>query len=129
MNDKTIEALVQTTIQTQIIQAFNEAPQAIEFLVQSALKQEVDQYGSKPSGYHDKKMPFLEWAVGDTIRRIARGAIDQAVEARRPEIEGAVKAALTAEAVVQAMIDRVLGTLKEDYRVQISFKDDEDKRR
>lgn len=129
MTDTTIKTLVETTLQAQIVQAFNNAPDAIDMLVKAALNQEVDQYGYKPEYHTTNKMPYLQYLVGDTIRRIARASVEQAVDARKSDIEVAVRNALTADAVVQAMIERVLGTLKEDYRLQISFKDDEDKRR
>ena len=128
MNDQ-IKTLVETTIQTQILQAFKDAPEAIDALVQAALEQPVNQYGQKPDAYAREAMPYLTWLVGDTIRQIARVAVVQTVEERRTEIETAVRSAVQAESLVQAMVQKVLGALDTDHKVQITFTDERQKDR
>lgn len=123
-NDE-IQALVQATIQSKVIQAFNDAPEAIDLLVKAALSKEVDQYGAKPDYNSRIKMPYLEWLVGETIRRVARDAVQEAVKAREATIKEAVKKAISADAMVDGLTKKIMGTLDEEYKVNISFADEE----
>lgn len=122
-----ISALVKTTIETQIVQAFRDAPSVIDELVKAALGQEVNQFGGSPDRYGDKKMPYLTWLVGDTIRNVAKNAVSSAVEERKFEIQEAVKRAISADRLVDALTQKILGAVSEDYRVNIQFADEEKK--
>ncbi|MCW0979398.1 hypothetical protein OK142_01135 [Agrobacterium sp. BT-220-3] len=122
MNNE-IEALVQTTLQAQIIRAFKDAPEAIDALVKSALEMEVDQHGGKPDYHSRQKMPYLAWLVGDQIRNLARAAVIEAVDARREEIKSAVLKAVSAEKLVEGLTETILGTMSESYRMTINFAD------
>jgi hypothetical protein len=116
-----IKELTRTLIQTRVIQAFKDAPEAIDALVVAALSQEVNQYGGKPEGYYGTKMPYLEFLVGQTIRAVATGAVKAAVEERQAEIEAAVRRAVSADALVDSVAKKMLGTLAEDWKLQITF--------
>ena len=119
-----IGLLVNASIQAKIIQAFHEAPEAIDKLVEAALGQEVNEHGHKPDGYSRNKMPYLEWLVGHTIRNVARAAVIEAVKAREADIEAAVRKAVQADDMVDALMKKILGTLGQEYKVAITFADE-----
>ncbi len=112
--------LVQTAIQVKIVQAFNDAPEAIDMLVKAALSKEVNEYGSQPE-YRDKKFTYLEYLVGDIIRRVAKESVTEAVKKRESEIKLAVQKAISADDLVTALTKAILGAVNEDYRVNINF--------
>lgn len=119
-----IGLLVSASIQARIIQAFHEAPEAIDKLVEAALGQEVNEHGHKPDSWSHNKMPYLEWLVGNTIRNIARAAVIGAVEERKADIETAVRKAVQSEDMVAALMTNILGTLGEEYKMNITFADE-----
>jgi len=124
MEDKEIKALVSASLHTKIIQAFNEAPEAIDMLVSAAISEEVNEHGERPDFHSKRRMPYLEWLVGETIRRIARDAVIETVENRRDEIKAAVSRAVTADSFVDGLTGKLLGTISEEWRVSITFKDE-----
>lgn len=89
-----IEKLLKTTIQAKVVEAFNAAPEVIEKLVLAAFAKPVNEYGAPPSGYHDKKMPYLEWLVGDEIRKAARDCVVAYMQEHREQIHAKIREAL-----------------------------------
>lgn len=122
MNDE-IQTLVQTTLQAQIIRAFKDAPEAIDVLVKSAIEQEVNEYGGKPEYHSRQKMPYLTWLVGEEIRKVARAAVTEAIASREAEIKASVAVAITADKLVDGLTSAILGSIRDDYRVEIKFAD------
>lgn len=127
MNDtpeSEISALVTATIQSKVIQALRDAPRAIDELVQAALKKPVNEHGGNPRySTEPGTMPYLEWLVGEAIRDAARKAVTEAVKERAPEIHAAVREAISADKMVDALSDAILGSIKEGYRIDIRFVD------
>lgn len=121
-----IKSLVEQSIQTQIIRAFKEAPEAIDALVTAALSQEVNEHGGKPDGWSKSKMPYLEFLVGNTIRAVAREAVKEAIAAREDEIKAAVQRAVSADAMVDGLVQKIMGTLEHEYRINVQFADEKD---
>ena len=124
-----IAQLVQTVLHTKIIQAFHDAPEAIDRLVEAALSHEVSEHGGKPDAFSRKRMPYLEWIVGETIRSAARSAVQDVVKEREAEIRDAVRQALTAEKIVDGLIAKILGAIDQDFRVTVQFADEDRNRR
>ncbi len=120
-----VEAMVKTTIQAKIVQAFRDTPEAIDKLVEAALSKNVDEHGMKPDRYGRAEMPYLEWLVGDTIRHVARGAVVETIKAREPEIREAVVRAVSSDAIVDGLMKKILGTLDQDYKINVNFLDEE----
>ncbi len=118
-----IKALIETTLKAEIAKALNQAPEAIEKLVQAALSQPVYSNGEIESrGYSPgNKMPYLDWLVGSEIRRATEGAVRDAVAACEPSIKAEVAKRLNAENVVDAFTEQILGTVKEDWRLNVNF--------
>ena len=116
-----IEALVQTTIQAKIVQAFNDAPEAIDKLVQAALNKQVNEHGGKPDSWSRSKMPYLEWLVGEEIRTVARDSVIQVIKSREGDIREAVERAISADTLVDGLIKKLLGALEQDYKVSVQF--------
>lgn len=118
-----IDAMVKTIIQTQVLQALRSAPDAVEAMVQAALSKPVDEH----SGRHDdrsygKKIPYLEWIVGDAIRQAATQAVLETIAAMKPQIAELVRAKLQGEDIVSAFAKAVTKAVDEDWRIDVEFK-------
>ena len=114
-----INEMVKGLIQTQVIQALNSAPEAIEKLVKAALSRPVDQSG-KFDGYGNK-MPYLDWLVGEEIRSAARNAVHTVLAERASEIEQVVRDALSAEDTAKAVTKAVVGAAEREWSIKVSF--------
>lgn len=113
MDKREIEELVKTSIQTKIIQAFKETPEAIDMLVKSALNKEVDENGCSPNAlYSRKKMPYLEFLVGQMIRDIARVEVEKIINDRRSEIADIITKKLLNDDCINSMTDNINITFK-----------------
>lgn len=121
-----IKSLVEQSMQVMIVRAFKEAPEAIDALVTAALSQEVDEFGGKPDYHSRKKMPYLEFLVGNTIRQVARAAVVEAVQSRESDIKEAVQKAVSADKIVDGCVETILGALKQDYRISVQFADEKE---
>jgi hypothetical protein len=119
-----IKALVEATLQAKIVQAFHDAPEAIDKLVQAALGVKVNENGGRPDGYGRREMPYLEWLVGDTIRRVARGAVETAVKQREEDIRATVASRLSSDAVVDSLVKKIVGVTTDDWRINVTFADE-----
>jgi hypothetical protein len=116
-----IQQLTKALIEAKVIQAFKDTPEAIDALVQAALSQPVSEYGGKPDAWSSNKMPYLTWLVGDVIRAVARDAVIATVKAREPEIHEAIRKAVSADALVDSVAQKMLGALAEDWKLVINF--------
>lgn len=119
MND--IETLLKATIQTKVIEAFNSAPDVVEKLVEAALSKEVDQHGGKPD-YHSKKMPYMEWLVGNEIRNAVCACVREYVEQHGDEIRGRVKQAMESSDFTKPMVDALSEVLSKTYNWTVDLK-------
>ena len=108
MND--IEALLKTTIQMKVVEAFNQAPEMIDKLVEAAISKEVDEHGGKPSGYGSKKLPYMEWLVGEEIRKAITSAVKEYVQQNKEAIDARVKKAME-DADLVTPITKMLSTV------------------
>jgi len=129
MNDEAIKELVQNSIQVSIVKALNETPEAIDALVQAALQKEVNEHGDKPDYRSERKMPWLEWCVGEHIRNAARSAIIEAVKLRDEDIKTAIQEKINADSVVDSMIKSILGMIDREWSLEITFADKETRKR
>jgi hypothetical protein len=120
MAENEIETLVRTTLQTKIISALKDAPEAIEAMIEAALSKPVDEHGGRPTGY-GTKVPYLEYLTGEIIRNAAAVAIRKVVADMEPQIDAAVRKRLTADDVAKALVETALGVTKEDWRLNITF--------
>lgn len=115
--------VAKTLIQTKVVQALQETPDYIETLVRAAMSQEVNQYGSPPTGYGNTKMPWLEWKCGDVLRQIATQYIHEIVSQNEPEIREAVKKAMSSEDIVSAFAKAVIdNTQSVGWSVEVNIK-------
>lgn len=114
-----IETIVKTLIQTEVVKALNNAPDAIEKLVKAALSRPVDITG-KVDGYGNK-MPYLDYLVGNEIRAAAQDAVRKVIAEHASTIEAKVREGLSAESVVAAMTKAIVGAAEHDYLIKVSF--------
>lgn len=112
-----IEAMIRTTIQAKVIEAFNAAPEAIEKLIAAALEQKVDQYGMKPEGYRrDEAIPYLDWLVGSEIRMATQGAVREYITEHKETIKAQIAQAIGKADFASAIGERMADVLAEDHR-------------
>lgn len=119
MSADNINELIKSIIETQIIQALNSAPDAIEKLVKAALSRPVDRAG-KFDGYGDK-MPYLDYMVGEEIRRAAEAAVRKVVAESAGKIEDLVRNGLTSDSVVAAVTKSFVDAAAQEWRINVKF--------
>lgn len=119
MADETVAAMVNAVIQAAIVRALNEAPDAVEKLVLASISKPVDEMG-KPDGYGPKK-PYLDYIVGEEIRRATRLAVGKIIQEQVPMIEEQVRKGLSAESVVAAVTRAFVKASDEAYRINVEF--------
>ena len=117
-----IEELLKATIQTKVIEAFNEAPEVVEKLVQAALSKEVDEHGGKPGGYGATKMPYMEWLVGNEIRTAVAANVREYVEAHQAEIAARVQTAMESTEFAKPLAEKLAEVMSQAYNWQIDLK-------
>lgn len=123
-SDENIETLVKGIIETQVITALNNAPEAVEKLVKAALSKPVDSLG-KFDGY-GTKMPYLDWLVGDEIRRAAEAAVRKIVNESSGMIEQKVREGLTQDTIVSAIVKSFVGVAESSWKINVSFAADKE---
>lgn len=122
MSNTDIEALIKTTIQTKVIEAFNQAPEMVEKMIEAAFSKEVNQHGGKPDAWASDKMPWLEWLVGEQIRRAAQDVMKEYIQSNKHLIEDKVKRAVVG-ADFGVQIGGALGqVLAQDYNWTVELK-------
>lgn len=115
-----VSLIVKSIIETQIIQALNNSPDAIEKMVKAALSRPVDKSGD-PNSFSSNKVPFLEWLVGNEIRHAAQIAVGKIVKEQTSRIEAEVRKGLTAESVVSAVTKAFVRATDQDWRINVTF--------
>ena len=118
-----IDVMVRTLIQTQVVQALNSAPDAVEAMVKAALLKPVDADTGRADGY-GRKVSYLEWMTGDMIRIAAGEAVRKVLVERAVDIEAAVREALSQQTIVDGLTKLIVGTVEESWRIDVRFERD-----
>ena len=124
MNDN-IKAIIETTLKAEIVKALNSAPDAIEKLVTAAISQPVDSHTGSTGGY-GSKVPYLDFLVGDEIRRAARDAVHEVFAAKADLVKEAVKRKFSADDMVEAFAKAVINASAQDWKITVKFEGDRD---
>lgn len=119
MSADNINEMIKGIIEAQVIQALNSAPEAIEKLVKAALSRPFDASG-KYDGYGNK-MPYLDYMVGEEIRRAATDAVRKVVADSADKIEAEVRKGLNSESIVASMTKSFTQAASENWRINVSF--------
>ena len=132
MANETLESTIKTLLEAQIIQALNSAPEAIEKMVKAALAKPVDANGYS-EGQRDYTsyrgtMPYLDWMVGQEIRNAAQAAAKKVIQEKMPDIEAEVRKGLSSESVVAAITKSLVGAAANDWRINVSFEAEKERR-
>ena len=117
--NKEIEAIINTTLQTQILQALKSAPEAIEAMVMAAISEPVSRDGTI-RGYGDK-VPFLEYIVGETLRNALRRAVVEEMNGRYEEIKLVVAQRLSSVEIADAVTKAIVGTAANEWNISVKF--------
>ena len=120
---KDIEEILRATIQTKVVEAFNTTPEVIDKLVEAALSKEVNSYGSKPSAYDSRdKMPYMEWLVGEEIRKAVQQCVSDYVNANIETIKSRVQKSIMKADYGKSLADTVARVMSESYNWRVDFK-------
>lgn len=127
MND--IEAILKATIQTKVIEAFNQTPDMIEKLVQGALSKDVNENGQPPSSsrYNEETMPYMDWLVGNEIRMAVHEVVRDHVATNKVQIREKVENAIGMSDFARPLGETIAKVLSEDWRWSVDLKIEEDK--
>ncbi len=123
-NDE-LKAVVETTLKAQILKAFNDAPQAINKLVLAAIEAPVDRHTGQRSSYIANPVPYLDYVVGDEIRRVAERVVREVLTAKEDEIRAVITAKLSTSDMIDAFVKKVLSVTTEDWRIKVVFGGDQ----
>lgn len=86
-----IETLLKAAIQTKVIEAFNTTPEMVEKMVRAAFEKKVGEQGMPSTGrYGEKEMPFIDWLVGEEIRKAASEAVRDYMTQHREAVKAKV---------------------------------------
>ncbi|HDS1139620.1 TPA: hypothetical protein QDZ75_003691 [Stenotrophomonas maltophilia] len=90
-----IEPIIQANITAAIAQALGGSANVLEKAVSTILATQVDSEG-KPSNYHHSShKTWLDWAIGDAIRKAARAAIEEQIGTLQVALKEQMVAQLT----------------------------------
>ena len=88
-----INPIIEANIQAAVAQALGPVSNRISEFVTTVLRMNVDSEG-KPSSYGNSK-PWIDWAIGDALRRAAKAAIDEQVEKLKDQMKAHIATELT----------------------------------
>lgn len=114
-----IQSMVRTIIETEIVKALNTPEDTIEKLVKAALSRPVDRNG-KLDGY-GSTTPYIDWMIGEEIRRAAEQAVRRVVSESADKIEAQVRAGLSSDSVVDAVVKSLVGAAAQEWRISVKF--------
>lgn len=90
-----IQPIIQANITAAIAQALGGSANVLEKAISTILSTQVDGEG-KPSSYsHHSHRSWLDWAVGDAIRKAARAAIEEQIGTLQSALKEQMVAQLT----------------------------------
>lgn len=115
-----IEALLKQSIQMKVVEAFNETPQMIDKLVKAALEKEVDMYGDKPS-YKGDGMPYMDYLVGDEIRKAISICVKEYVAENKETIKGIVAKSINQADFGTSLSNTIADVLSEEWRWKVNL--------
>lgn len=115
-----IETMLKTAIQMKVVEAFNSTPDMVEKLVEAALSKEVDQFGGKPD-YHSKKMPYMEFLVGQEIRKAVTESVAEYVKTHKEQITERVRVAMESSDFAKPVSEKVAQIMSENYNWTIAL--------
>lgn len=116
-----IQEILNSAIKTKVVEAFNQTPDMIEKLVRAAFEKEVDQYGTKPTGYGAEKMPWIDWLVGDEIRNAAQEAVKDYMAEHKEAVQAKVKSAIENGDFGNQIGDTIARIMADEYRWSFSI--------
>lgn len=123
-----VKAVIETTLKAEIVKALNAAPDAIEKLVTAAISAEVgDRSGNMKPEYYEKKVPYLDFLIGEEVRRAAESAVKEVFASRAEEIKAAVKKRFSADDIVDGFARHLIEVGNQDWRIDVKFKSDKDR--
>lgn len=117
-----MKEVVKAIIEAQIVTALKETPDFVEGLVKAAmLDHKVDRENGRGDGYSSNKVTYLDYLVGQTIRDAARSSVAKILGEMMPEIEAAVRKAMSADDVAAAMAKAVIRSAEQEWAIKVSF--------
>lgn len=122
MENKQLQEIINTTIQTQIVAALNEAPEVIEKLILASLSAKVDDSGRIPQYPSHAKKTYLEFLVGDEIRKFTQKLVQEYLEQNKERFSQKIKETLESGTFSTDLSKVVSDILCENYRWSINLK-------
>lgn len=122
-----ITAMVKASIEAKIIEAFNDGPDLVEKLVHAALGKQVNEFGGEPRGYSETKMPYMEYLVGEEIRKATKEVISEYVAQHKDTIKLKVRQSLATADMGSPFAEKIADLMAESYNwsVQLNLTDKE----
>lgn len=116
--------LAKQAISAHIVKGMASSPELVAQIVAGALTRKVNSEGKVDNYQHHNTQPFLQFVTEDLIRKAALEALQQHVEAMKPDIVKAVAAELkkAAPAIALALVEGFAANAKDRYGMQVGVK-------
>ena len=122
-----IEEILKAAIQTKVVEAFNQTPEMIDKLVEAAISKEVNEHGGKPASYGDKRMPYMEWLVGEEIRKAIAESVREYVNQNSDLIRERVAKSISNAEFGNSLAETLTKILSDEWRWSVDLKVSQDK--
>lgn len=124
------KAIIEASLKAEIIKAFNNAPEAIDKMLSAILNKECYENGSFEKGsytpYDAKKLPYIDWLVGQEVRRVAELAVREIVADNKDKIRASVAQRMSADDLVDAFAKHLIQSADQNWRINVKFAPDKD---
>lgn len=120
--DDTIKNIITTTIQTKVIEALNDTPEAVGKLIEAAVNRPVGQDGRYSTSAYNT-VPYIEWLVGDEIRTAAHQIVKDVLrEYGQDQLAAIIRSKLSADKIAEAFAESVVGAAGREWDISVQFR-------
>lgn len=113
-----INPIIQAHVNEAVIRALDGPQQLVTRAIAGVLQTNVDSEG-KPSSYGSSR-PWIDWVIGDCIKRAARAAIEEFVATQKDRIKDELVAQLSTKnsPLVKQLVEQMAGAIASENNLK-----------
>jgi hypothetical protein len=120
--DDTIKNIITATIQTKVIEALNDTPEAVGKLIAAAINKPVDSVTGRGDGYMSRAVPYIDWLIGQELRDAARLIVAEVIKNQQREmLTEMIKARLSSDKIAESFVDSLMGSTGREWDIRVTF--------
>ena len=118
-----LEPIIREHIHAGIVAALGDPAALISQVVEQTLSRKVNHAGDVSQYSHDNKYSLIEAVARNAIHAACKRAVESFIEERRPDIEKAVKAAISKRtgAFSKALVDGLVEASRQSWSFQCNI--------